>query len=60
MFVELNTRQGDGMTVSLEWDRETGTTQLVVTDARAKSDIVFPVPQAHASEGRRHPFRYAP
>ena len=60
MFVELNTRQGNGMTVSLEWDRETGTTQLVVKDGRAKSEIVFPVPQAHASDAFRHPFRYAP
>ena len=60
MFVELDTRQVDGLTVSLEWDRITGTTQVVVQDARAASQIAFPVPQASAGDAFRHPFRYAP
>ena len=33
MFVELNTRSNDGLTVSVEWERETGKTQIVVQDA---------------------------
>jgi hypothetical protein len=33
MFVELDRRQNDGLIVSLEWDRETGKTQIVVEDA---------------------------
>ena len=35
MFVELETRHGDGLTVTLEWDRATGQTQIVVHDARS-------------------------
>jgi hypothetical protein len=60
VFVELDTREADGLTVSLEWDRDTGMTQVVVTDARAASQIAFPVPQVRAADALRHPFRYAP
>ena len=60
MFVELDTRQADGLRVSLEWDRNTGTTQVVVQDVRAASQIAFPVPRANAGDAFRHPFRYAP
>ena len=60
MFVELDTRQSDGLTVSLEWDRKTGMTQVVVHDARAASEIAFSVPHAHAADAFRHPFRYVP
>ena len=60
MFVELDTRQADGLTISLEWDRETGMTQLVVEDVRAASNIAFRVPQMRAADAFRHPFRYAP
>ena len=60
MFVELNTRQNDGFTVSLEWNRHTGRTQIVIHDARTASQTVFGVPAAHAADAFRHPFRYAP
>ena len=60
MFVELDTREADGLTISLEWDRDTGRTQVVVNDLRAVSQIVLPVPQARAGDAFRHPFRYAP
>ena len=60
MFVELDMRQSDGLTVSLEWDRDSGTTQVVVQDVRAESLIVFPVPRPNAGDAFRHPFRYAP
>ena len=59
MFIELDTRHADGLTISLEWDRDTGETQVVVDDARAASQSVFPVPQASAGDAFRHPFRYA-
>jgi len=60
VFVELDTRQADGLTVSLEWDRDTGTTQLVVLDMRAASQMTFPVPRTRARDAFQHPFRYAP
>ena len=60
MFVELDTRDADGLTISLEWDRDTGMTQVVVQDLQAASQIVLPVPQARAGDAFRHPFRYAP
>jgi len=60
MFVELDTREGDGLTVSLEWDCDSGATQVVVLDTRADSQVTFAVPQARAGDAFRHPFRYAP
>jgi hypothetical protein len=60
VFVELDTRQADGLTVSLEWDGDTGLTQVVVEDLRAGSQIVFAVPRARAGDAFRHPFSYAP
>lgn len=60
MFVELDSRKIDGLTISLEWDRDTGTTQVVVQDVRAASHMAFPVPRASAGDAFRHPFRYVP
>ena len=60
MFVELDRRQIDGLAVSLEWDRDTGRTQVVVTDIRVPSEMVLPVPGDRAADAFRHPFRYAP
>jgi hypothetical protein len=60
VFVELDTRNNDGFTVCLEWNRETGHTQIVIDDARTASLTVFGVPGAHAADAFRHPFRYAP
>jgi hypothetical protein len=60
VFVELNTRQNDGLTVSLEWDRDTGDTQVVVYDNRAAIEVAFGVPGAKAAGAFRHPFRYLP
>lgn len=59
VFVEVDTRQDADDTVSLEWDRDTGETQMVVADIRDESLLVFPVPGANAGEAFRHPFRYA-
>ncbi len=60
MFVELDTRRGDGLTVTLEWDRDTGQTQIVVRDTRAGGLVAFGVAPANAADAFRHPFRYAP
>jgi carotenoid cleavage dioxygenase-like enzyme len=60
VFVELDTRQNDGYTVSLLWDRDTGRTQIVVGDIRDASELVFAVPAANAGDAFRHPFTYAP
>ena len=56
---ELDTRQHADDTVSREWHRDTGETQIVVGDIRDESLLVFPVPGANAREAFRHPFRYA-
>ena len=60
MFVELDTRHGDGLTVRLEWDRDTGETQIVVHDMRSDGPIAFNVQPVNAGDAFRHPFRYAP
>ena len=59
-FVELDMRQNDGYTVSLEWHRDTGTTRIVIDDIRVGTQLVFPVPAVSAGDAFRHPFRYAP
>jgi hypothetical protein len=60
MFVELDTRHNDGLTVSLKWNRDTGQTQIVIRDARTATRTVFGVPRVNAADAFRHPFRYAP
>jgi hypothetical protein len=60
MFVELDTRRGARHTVSLEWNRDSGETQIVVADNGTSSVLVFSVPRENAGEAFRHPFRYAP
>ena len=59
-FVELDTRQSGGYTISLEWNRETGNTQIVVGDIRTATQLVFRIPATDAGDAFRHPFRYAP
>jgi carotenoid cleavage dioxygenase-like enzyme len=60
VFVELDTRHDAGYVVSLEWDRDSGETQIVVADSGTSSLLVFPVAGENAGETFRHPFRYAP
>ena len=60
MFIELDTRRRDGFTILLEWDRDTGQTQIVINDARAERESVFEVANVNAADAFRHPFRYAP
>jgi hypothetical protein len=60
VFVELDTRQDAGFTVSLEWNRDAGNTRIVVADRQDESLPVFGVRGANAGDVFRHPFRYAP
>ena len=60
MFVELDTRHGDGLTVRPEWDRDTGHAQIVVHDMRSHGLIAFVVPPVSAADASGHPFRYGP
>jgi hypothetical protein len=60
VFVELNTRHNAGITVSLEWDRETGRTRILIADAPTRTAVVFGVPASSAGHAFRHPFSYAP
>jgi hypothetical protein len=60
MFVELDTRYSDGLKVRLEWDRESGETQIVVRYTRSDGRVAFGVPPVSAADAFRHPFRYAP
>jgi hypothetical protein len=55
MFVELDTRHSDGLTVRLEWDRDTGQTQIVVHDTRSDGLIAFDVSPVNAGAGNRKP-----
>ena len=60
MFVELDTRQDAGHTISLEWDRDTDDAQVVIADRQTERLFVVPVAGAKAGDAFRHPFRYAP
>ena len=60
MLVELDTREDGGYTISLEWERDTDSTQIVAADRQAACVLVFHVPGADAGPASRHPFKYAP
>ena len=60
MFVELDTRHDARHTVSLEWDRDSGETQIIVAGNGTAGVLVFPVSGENAGDAFRHPFRYAP
>src|SRR3954465_2046748 len=44
MFVELDTRHDFNFTVSLEWNRDTGETHIVVTDGATSRVLIIPFP----------------
>jgi hypothetical protein len=60
VFVELDTRERAGYTVSLESGRDTGETRIAIAASQDASVLVFLVPRASAGDALRHPFRYAP
>ena len=60
MFVELNARRDADHTVSLEWDPDTGTTQIVIAEIGTACMVAFPVGSAKAAHAFRHPFWHLP
>jgi hypothetical protein len=60
VFVELDRREDARYTVALEWDRQTGDTQIIVADSQAPELVMFRVTGEDAGDAFRHPFRYAP
>ena len=54
MFVELDRGKNAGHTVSLEWDRDTGETQIVLSDSRDASVRVCLVQGVNAADAFRH------
>ena len=60
MFVELDTRHDARYTVSLEWNRDTGETRIVLANSRDESVLLVCVAAADAGDALRLPFRYVP
>jgi hypothetical protein len=60
MYVELDTRTWHGCTVSLEWDRGTNATRIVITDVLTADTLAFRIAGANAAAALRDPLRYAP
>jgi hypothetical protein len=60
VFVELDARHDARYTVSLEWDRDTGETRIVLANSRDESVLLFCVAAADAGDALRHSFRYVP
>jgi hypothetical protein len=58
MLQELNSRGGDGITVSLYWDNEDHTTMIRLVDDRTETDETFHVPATSAGDAFDHPFCY--
>jgi hypothetical protein len=55
---ELAQRSGDGLNVSLYWNREDGGVTVVVTDTRTDEEFELTVPRDKALEAFRHPFAF--
>ena len=58
MMQELNSREGDGITVSLYWNSEDQTTVIRLVDDRTATDETFRVPGFAAADAFHHPFCY--
>ena len=58
MLQELNTREGDGITVTLYWDAKAGRTLIRLADDRTELDETFEVPASAAADAFVHPFCY--
>jgi hypothetical protein len=58
MFVELDRRLNDGLDIALEWDADSGQTQIVLQDIRSDSLTVFGVAGENAADAFWHPFTY--
>jgi hypothetical protein len=58
MLQELNSREGDGITVVLYWDRGLDRTLIRLVDERTDIDETFEVPASSAADAFVHPFCY--
>jgi hypothetical protein len=57
--LELDRREGDGISVSLLWRKAGNVVSIAVTDDRTGEDIEFVVSPDSARDAFRHPFAYA-
>jgi hypothetical protein len=58
MLKELDTRDGDGITVTLFWDNEFHRTMIRLVDYRTETIETFQVPAFAAADAFDHPFYY--
>ena len=58
MLQELNTREGDGIAVTLYWDNAFHRTMIRLVDDRTETDETFHVPAFAAADAFDHPFCY--
>jgi hypothetical protein len=56
---ELDRREGDGIVVSLLWDKSRDRTSIALSDERSDAELHFEVPSARALDAFRHPYVYA-
>ena len=56
---ELDSREGDGITVSLLWRQAGNVISIAVLDERTGEDFEFVVAAESALDAFRHPFAYA-
>ena len=57
--LELDRREGDGVTVSLLWRKDGNITSIAVTDDRTGEDFELVVTPDRALDAFHHPFAYA-
>jgi hypothetical protein len=57
--LELDRREGDGITVSLLWRKEGNVTSVAVTDDRTGEDFELVVSPERALDAFHHPYAYA-
>ena len=58
MLHELDTRTGDGITVTLYWDSTSECTTIHLVDERTETDEIFQIPASAAADAFEHPFCY--
>jgi len=56
---ELDRREGDGIVVSLLWDKSRDATSIALSDEHSDAELHFDVPSARALDAFRHPYAYA-
>jgi hypothetical protein len=58
-WIDLATRESDGITIALLWSRASGCVKIAVADARLDGGFELDVPRADALAAFYHPFSYA-